>query len=315
MRFDCICHLFKYITEVCNWKKLTKYKEGVILANIIDGKGIAKIIRNELKEKVSELSKEGRAPGLTVVLVGDSPASQTYVKFKERAADELGIFSQVIKKNKEISQGELLNLIEDLNNDDKVDGILVQLPLPEHIDDKVIIEAINPAKDVDGFHPINTGRLFSGQKDKLRFEACTPMGIIELLEREGIEIEGKKAVIVGRSNIVGKPIAHLLLDKNATVTICHSRTKDLATEVLQADILIAAVGIAEFINGDMLKDGAVVIDVGINRVDGKLVGDVDFDSAVQKASYITPVPGGVGPMTIAMLMKNTVKARIAHGVL
>ncbi len=284
------------------------------MTNIIDGKGIAKIIRKELKEKVNELSKEGRVPGLTVVLVGDSPASQTYVKFKERAADELGIFSQVIKKNKEISQEELLNLIDDLNNDNKVDGILVQLPLPEHIDDKVIIEAINPAKDVDGFHPINTGRLFSGQKDKLRFEACTPMGIIELLERVGIEIEGKKAVIVGRSNIVGKPIAHLLLDKNATVTICHSRTKDLAAEVLQADILIAAVGIAEFINGDMLKDGAVVIDVGINRVDGKLVGDVDFNSAVQKASYITPVPGGVGPMTIAMLMKNTVKARIAHKV-
>lgn len=284
------------------------------MANIIDGKGIAKIIRKELKEKVSELSKEGRAPGLTVVLVGDSSASQTYVKFKERAADELGIFSQVIKKNEEISQGGLLNLIDDLNNDNKVDGILVQLPLPDHIDDKVIIEAIDPAKDVDGFHPINTGRLFSGQKDKLRFEACTPMGIIELLERVGIEIEGKKAVIVGRSNIVGKPIAHLLLDKNATVTICHSRTKDLAAEVLQADILIAAVGIADFINGDMLKDGVVVIDVGINRVDGKLVGDVDFDSAVQKASYITPVPGGVGPMTIAMLMKNTVKARIAHRV-
>jgi len=284
------------------------------LGNVIDGKGIAKIIRDELKETVNKLSKEGRAPGLTVVLVGDSPASQTYVKYKERAAEKLGIYSQVIKKGKDISQSELLELIDDLNNDNKVDGILVQLPLPEHIDEKVIIEAINPAKDVDGFHPINTGRLFSGQKDNLRFEACTPMGIIELLERENIDIEGKKAVIVGRSNIVGKPIAHLLLDKNATVTICHSRTKDLPSEVLQADILIAAVGIAEFINGDMVKEGAVVIDVGINRVDGKLVGDVDFASAVDRASYITPVPGGVGPMTIAMLMKNTVKARIAHKV-
>lgn len=284
------------------------------MAKIIDGKGTAKTIRQELKNKVVELTEEGRAPGLTVVLVGDDPASQTYVKFKERAARELGLVSKIIREDGDISQDELIKLIDLLNNDRTVDGILVQLPLPDHIDDKVIIESINPEKDVDGFHPINTGRLFSGQKDNLRFEACTPMGIIELLEREGVEIEGKKAVIVGRSNIVGKPVAHLLLDKNATVTICHSRTRDLASETLQADILIAAVGRAEFITGDMVKEGAVVIDVGINRVDGKLVGDVEFRSAAEKASYITPVPGGVGPMTIAMLMKNTVKARIAHGL-
>ncbi|MFP4016320.1 MAG: bifunctional methylenetetrahydrofolate dehydrogenase/methenyltetrahydrofolate cyclohydrolase FolD [Halanaerobiales bacterium] len=285
-----------------------------MMANIIDGKGTAKIIRQELKNKVDELAKEGRAPGLTVVLVGDDPASHTYVKYKERAANELGIISKIIRKEGNISQDELISVINTLNNDSTVDGILVQLPLPDHIDDEAIIESIDPAKDVDGFHPINTGRLFSGQKDNLRFEACTPMGIIELLKREGIEIEGRKAVIVGRSNIVGKPIAHLLLDNNATITICHSRTVDLADETLQADILIAAVGRAEFITGDMVKEGAVVIDVGINRVDGKLVGDVEFDSAAEKASYITPVPGGVGPMTIAMLMKNTVKARIAHGV-
>ncbi|MFP4660864.1 MAG: bifunctional methylenetetrahydrofolate dehydrogenase/methenyltetrahydrofolate cyclohydrolase FolD [Halanaerobiales bacterium] len=290
------------------------YPGGIKVAKIIDGKGTAKTIRQELKNKVVELTEEGRAPGLTVVLVGDDPASQTYVKFKERAARELGLVSKIIREDGDISQDELIKLIDLLNNDRTVDGILVQLPLPDHIDDKVIIESINPEKDVDGFHPINTGRLFSGQKDNLRFEACTPMGIIELLEREGVEIEGKKAVIVGRSNIVGKPVAHLLLDKNATVTICHSRTRDLASETLQADILIAAVGRAEFITGDMVKEGAVVIDVGINRVDGKLVGDVEFRSAAEKASYITPVPGGVGPMTIAMLMKNTVKARIAHGL-
>ncbi|MFW6021928.1 MAG: bifunctional methylenetetrahydrofolate dehydrogenase/methenyltetrahydrofolate cyclohydrolase FolD [Halanaerobiaceae bacterium] len=283
------------------------------MSNIIDGKATAANIRKELKEEVKKLEKEGRVPGLTVVLVGDDSASHTYVKFKEKAAREMGIVSNIIRAKSDIGEDELLKIIDDLNKTKSVDGILVQLPLPDHIDEKVIIEAIDPGKDVDGFHPINTGRLFSGQKDILRFEACTPMGIIELLERENIDIEGKNAVVVGRSNIVGKPIAHLLLDKNATVTICHSRTKDLFFETSRADIVIAAVGRPEFIKGSMIKDGAVVIDVGINRVNDKLVGDVEFSSAAEKASFITPVPGGVGPMTIAMLMKNTIKARKYHG--
>jgi len=283
------------------------------LVKIINGKEIAQNIRTELKEEVKNLQKEGRVPGLAVILVGSDPASQTYVRSKERVAGGLGFFSKTFRDNEDISQQELLNLINRLNHDHEIDGILVQLPLPEHINEKVIIEAIDPAKDVDGFHPVNTGRLFSGQKDTLRFEACTPLGIIELMDREGIEIEGKKAVVVGRSNIVGKPIAHLLLERNATVTICHSRTRELKKETGEADILIAAVGKAGFINGDMVKDGVTAIDVGINRVNGKLIGDLDFESIKEKASFITPVPGGVGPMTIAMLMKNTIKARKYHG--
>ncbi|MFP4016449.1 MAG: bifunctional methylenetetrahydrofolate dehydrogenase/methenyltetrahydrofolate cyclohydrolase FolD [Halanaerobiales bacterium] len=282
------------------------------MTKIIDGKSIAASIRKDLKKDVEELTRTGRVPGLTVVLVGDEPASETYVKVKERAANEIGIKSRVLKRSADITQEELIQLIKDLNQDKEVDGILVQLPLPNHINEEIIIETIDPGKDVDGFHPINTGRLFSGQTENIYFEACTPKGIIELLDRKNIDIEGKKAVIVGRSNIVGKPIAHLLLERNATVTICHSRTKDLAKETLSADILIAAVGKAEFISGDMVKEGAVIIDVGINRVNGKLFGDVDFDSASKKASYITPVPGGVGPMTIAMLMENTLKARRNH---
>ncbi|NLM96358.1 MAG: bifunctional methylenetetrahydrofolate dehydrogenase/methenyltetrahydrofolate cyclohydrolase FolD [Halanaerobiaceae bacterium] len=284
------------------------------LLKIINGKEIAQKIYSELREEVKILEKEGRAPGLAVVLVGSDPASQTYVRSKERIAGELGFFSKVFREKEDISQQELQDLIKRLNQDREIDGILVQLPLPEHIDEKTIIEAIDPYKDVDGFHPLNTGRLFSGQRDSFRFEACTPLGIMELLEREGIEIEGKKAVVVGRSNIVGKPLAHLLLERNATVTICHSRTRDLAKETREADILIAAVGKAALITGDMVKDGVVAIDVGINRVDGKLTGDLDFDSVKEKAACITPVPGGVGPMTIAMLMKNTIKARKYHGV-
>lgn len=248
------------------------------------------------------------------MLVGNDPASETYVRSKERKARELGIFSQVFRRDAGISKEELLELIQELNEDRRIDGILVQLPLPSHIDEKEIIEAIDPGKDVDGFHPVNTGRLFNSQKDLPRFEPCTPMGIMELLEREGIEVEGKKAVVVGRSNIVGKPVACLLLEKNATVTICHSRTRDLARETVTADILVVAVGKPGFIDGSMVKDGVVAIDVGINRVDGKLVGDLDFPSVEKKSSYITPVPGGVGPMTIAMLMKNTIKARRYHGV-
>lgn len=284
------------------------------MLKIINGKEIAQKIYSELREEVKILEKEGRAPGLAVVLVGSDPASQTYVRSKERIAGELGFFSKVFREKEDISQQELQDLIKRLNQDREIDGILVQLPLPEHIDEKTIIEAIDPYKDVDGFHPLNTGRLFSGQRDSFRFEACTPLGIMELLEREGIEIEGKKAVVVGRSNIVGKPLAHLLLERNATVTICHSRTRDLAKETIEADILIAAVGKAALITGDMVKDGVVAIDVGINRVDGKLTGDLDFDSVKEKAACITPVPGGVGPMTIAMLMKNTIKARKYHGV-
>ena len=284
------------------------------MARIIDGKGIAEDIHRELKEEVAILAKEGRAPGLAVVLVGNDPASETYVRSKERKARELGIFSQVFRRDAGISKEELLELIQELNEDRRIDGILVQLPLPSHIDEKEIIEAIDPGKDVDGFHPVNTGRLFNSQKDLPRFEPCTPMGIMELLEREGIEVEGKKAVVVGRSNIVGKPVACLLLEKNATVTICHSRTRDLARETVTADILVVAVGKPGFIDGSMVKDGVVAIDVGINRVDGKLVGDLDFPSVEKKSSYITPVPGGVVPMTIAMLMKNTIKARRYHGV-
>ncbi|MDZ7672684.1 MAG: bifunctional methylenetetrahydrofolate dehydrogenase/methenyltetrahydrofolate cyclohydrolase FolD [Halanaerobiales bacterium] len=284
------------------------------MSKIIDGKQIAKNIRMELKEEIKDLKEEGRVPGLTVVMVGNNPASETYVSMKEKAAQEIGIKSELIKKDKDISEKQLLDLIDDLNNDSTVDGILVQLPLPDHIDEKKVIESIVAEKDVDGFHPINTGRLFSGQEDALRFEACTPLGIIRMMEREGIEIDGKNATIVGRSNIVGKPIAHLLLERHATVTICHSHTKDLKAETKRADIVVAAVGRPEMITGDMLKEGAVVIDVGINRVDGKLLGDVEFESAKEVASKITPVPGGVGPMTIAMLMENTVKARKYHGV-
>ena len=284
------------------------------MARIIDGKGIAEDIHRELKEEVAILAKEGRAPGLAVVLVGNDPASETYVRSKERKARELGIFSQVFRRDAGISKEELLELIQELNEDRRIDGILVQLPLPSHIDEKEIIEAIDPGKDVDGFHPVNTGRLFNSQKDLPRFEPCTPMGIMELLEREGIEVEEKKAVVVGRSNIVGKPVACLLLEKNATVTICHSRTRDLARETVTADLLVVAVGKPGFIDGSMVKYGVVAIDFGILRVDGKLVGDLDFPSVEKKSSYITPVPGGVGPMTIAMLMKNTIKARRYHGV-
>ncbi len=281
---------------------------------LIDGKQIAADIREELKGRVQELKEEGRVPGISVVLVGDNPASQTYVNMKDKAAEEIGIYSDKKEVSDDISEQELLGMIDDLNNDDEVDGILVQLPLPDHIDEHKVIESIDPAKDVDGFHPVNTGRLFSGQQDKLRFDPCTPKGIIELIERQGIDIEGKDAVILGRSNIVGKPVAHLLIEKNATITICHSRTDDLAGKASSADILVAAVGRPEFVTEDMVKEGACVIDVGINRVDGELVGDVDFEAVKEKAGPITPVPGGVGPMTIAMLMHNTVKAREHHGV-
>ncbi|AKX94301.1 bifunctional methylenetetrahydrofolate dehydrogenase/methenyltetrahydrofolate cyclohydrolase FolD [Neomoorella thermoacetica] len=275
-------------------------------AQILDGKKIAAEVRAEVKEEVSRLKAEGINPGLAVVLVGEDPASQVYVRNKHRACEEVGIYSEVHRLPAATSQAELLKLIDQLNKDPKIHGILVQLPLPDHIDEKKVIDAIALEKDVDGFSPANVGNLVIGDKC---FYPCTPHGCMVLLEKAGIDPKGKKAVVVGRSNIVGKPVAMMLLARHATVTICHSRTRDLAAECRQADILIAAVGKPELITGDMIKEGAVVIDVGINRVgEKKLVGDVHFESAAQKAGWITPVPGGVGPMTIAMLLKNTVEA-------
>lgn len=275
-------------------------------AQLIDGKAIAQEIRKEIKEKVGRLKEQGKQPGLAVVLVGDNPASQTYVSSKEKACIEVGMYSEVHRLSGETSEAELLGLIDRLNASEQIHGILVQLPLPKHIEEKKVIDRILPDKDVDGFHPINVGDLFT---NTARFVACTPRGCIELLDRMGVEISGKKAVVIGRSNIVGKPVAMLLLHRNATVTICHSKTPDLQKECLEADILVVAIGRAGMITGDMVKPGAVVIDVGINRnEEGKLVGDVHFASAKEAAGMITPVPGGVGPMTIAMLLLNTLEA-------
>lgn len=274
-------------------------------AAIIDGKAISNLLRKEIAREVEEFRAEtGITPGLAVILVGDDPASQTYVRNKERSTVKVGMYSEVHRLPAETSQQDLLNLVNELNNDPKIHGILVQLPLPRHIDENTVIEAIAPGKDVDGFHAVNAGRLLIGQES---FLPCTPYGIMELLKHEQVELKGKHAVVVGRSNIVGKPVALLLLREHATVTICHSRTADLGAMTRQADVLVVAVGKPNFITGDMIKPGAVVIDVGINRLpDGKLCGDVDFDSAVQVAGAITPVPGGVGPMTITMLLENTV---------
>ncbi len=261
-----------------------------------------------MAQEVAELKAKGINPGLAVIIVGDDPASRVYVNNKKKACEQIGVYSEEYALPEETSEEELLALIEKLNNDKKINGILVQLPVPEHINEETIINAIKPEKDVDAFHPVNVGKIMVGNFD---FVPCTPAGVMELIKESGISVEGKECVIVGRSNIVGKPQAMLLLHQNGTVTICHSRTKNLKEKTLQADILVAAVGIPEFIKGDMIKPGAVVIDVGINRVaDKKLVGDVEFESAEKVASAITPVPGGVGPMTIAMLMKNTVKAAL-----
>ena len=276
------------------------------MANIIDGKALAQKLRDRLKSEVDMLKDQGIKPGLAVVLVGDNPASLVYVKAKGKACDEVSINSFQRTLHKEITQKELLWQISELNNDPKVHGILVQLPLPEHLDEELILEAISPEKDVDGFHPMNTGRLVI---NKPLFQPCTPLGIIKLIENTGVDISGKEAVVVGRSNIVGKPVAFMLLHRNATVTICHSRTQNLCEKIGRADILIVAIGKPAAIKGEWIKQGAIVIDVGINRLDGgKLVGDVEFDGAFKKASFITPVPGGVGPMTIAMLLYNTVAA-------
>lgn len=272
---------------------------------IIDGKSIAADIRKDIKSQVDEFIKKTNVkPGLTVVLVGENPASLVYVSQKEKACDEVGIVSLKVVLPEDISQEELEMKVEELNNDPTVHGILVQLPLPNHLNEKKIIEKISPEKDVDGFHPVNVGRLVVGEKT---FVPCTPQGVIELIERSDVEIEGKQAVVVGRSNIVGKPVALLLLQKHATVTICHTRTRNLQEVTRQAEILIAAAGKPRLIKADMVKQGACVIDVGINRVDGKLVGDVDFEE-VEKMALVTPVPGGVGPMTVAMLLKNTLQA-------
>ncbi len=285
-------------------------------AKIIDGKLISSEIREELKNEVAALKKEGITPGLGVILVGEDPASQSYVKAKEKACDDLGIYSDNRHIPAETTESELLAIIDAMNTDPKIDGILVQLPLPKHIDADKVIMRISPDKDVDGFHPQSIGKMIMG---KNTFLPCTPHGVIKLLNYSGVQIEGAHVVVVGRSNIVGKPVANLLLDKskngNATVTVCHSRTKNIAEMTRQADILIAAMGKPQFIKADMVKDGVVVIDVGVNRIEDstrkrgyRLVGDVDFEALKEKASLITPVPGGVGPMTITMLMYNTVQS-------
>lgn len=282
-------------------------------AQIINGKEIAEAVRQEIRKEVEDLKAKGYVPGLAVILVGDNQASQTYVRNKEKACLDLGMHSVLIKKPATLTQEELIENINELNQDDSIHGILVQLPLPKHINETAIIEAISPEKDVDGFHPINIGRMMTGQN---AFLPCTPYGCMVMLQHINYNLEGKHVVVVGRSNIVGKPAAQLALNANATVTICHSKTKDLAYFTKQADVIIAAVGKRNTITADHIKEGAVIIDVGMNRNDeGKLCGDVDYEGVLDKASYVTPVPGGVGPMTITMLMKNTVQsAQKAYGL-
>jgi methylenetetrahydrofolate dehydrogenase (NADP+) / methenyltetrahydrofolate cyclohydrolase len=275
-------------------------------AQLINGKELSSELKQKMKVEVEELKQKGLTPHLTVVLVGDNPASKSYVKGKEKAAEITGISSSLIELPSSTSEAELLQLIDELNEDKSVHGILVQLPLPDQIREQQVIEAIHPDKDVDGFHPSNIGKMMTGEDT---FLPCTPYGIITMLKSKNIEIEGKHAVVIGRSNIVGKPVGQLLLNENATVTYCHSRTKNMKEIAANADILVAAIGKENAITSDYVKDGAVVIDVGINRkADGKLTGDVDFENVKEKASYITPVPRGVGPMTITMLLKNTIKA-------
>lgn len=276
------------------------------MAQVIDGKAIAAKIRTELKASVAELKTKGIVPGLAVVLIGEDPASKVYVSMKEKACADVGIFSDEHKLSVETAEKELLELIARLNADPKIHGILVQLPLPKQINTEKVLEAISPDKDVDGFHPYNVGRLMVG---KPTFQPCTPYGVMVMLKEIGLDLTGKNVVVVGRSNIVGKPIAMMCLQQHATVTVCHSRTKNLAEVVKRADVVIAAVGVPEMIKGEWIKEGAVVIDVGVNRVgDKKLVGDVEYAAAAERASAITPVPGGVGPMTITMLLYNTVKS-------
>ena len=289
------------------------------MARILDGTALAADVRADVARGVAAFrARTGRAPGLRVVLVGEHPASQSYVRGKERAAKEAGIDAETLLHPESISQADLLALVDALNRDEAVDGILVQLPLPPHVDTPAVVRAVDPAKDVDGFHPVNVGRLWLGEA---ALAPCTPAGIVEMLRRSGIETAGAHAVVVGRSDIVGKPMAGLLLGKglDATVTVCHSRTRDLPALTRQADILVAAIGRARFVTADMVRPGAVVVDVGINRVDDasrergyRLVGDVDFDGVEPVAGALTPVPGGVGPMTIATLLANTLKAAEAR---
>jgi methylenetetrahydrofolate dehydrogenase (NADP+)/methenyltetrahydrofolate cyclohydrolase len=285
-------------------------------AVIIDGKQVSADIREELKTEVSALKGKGIIPGLGVILVGEDPASKSYVSAKEKACEAIGIYSDDNRIPADTSQEELLDLVEKMNRDPKINGILVQLPLPSHIDEAAVLLAIDPDKDVDGFHPMNVGKMMIGEDT---FLPCTPHGVVQLLKRSGVETSGAHVVVVGRSNIVGKPVANMLLQKkdgaNATVTLCHTRTKDLGYHTRQADIIIAASGFPNTVTADMVKDGAVVIDVGVNRVEDasrergyRLVGDVDFEGVKEKASLITPVPGGVGPMTITMLLYNTVES-------
>ncbi len=275
-------------------------------AQIIDGKAIAAKVRQRIGNTVAELKQQGVVPGLAVVLVGDDPASRVYVGMKKKMCVELGMYSADHELPADTTEQQLLTLINELNNDSRVHGILVQLPLPAHIDSDKVLEAISPDKDADGFHPYNVGRLAIG---KPTFQPCTPYGVMVMLDEIGYDLKGKEVVVVGRSNIVGKPVALMCLARHATVTICHSRTKDLAEVVRRADVVIAAVGKAEMVKGEWIKPGAVVIDVGINRVgEKKLVGDVEYAAAAERASAITPVPGGVGPMTIAMLLQNTLES-------
>ena len=292
-------------------------------AKIIDGKQVAEDMRAELKVDVAVLKEQDVVPGLAVILVGEDPASQSYVKAKERACESIGIYSDDNRLPADTSQEDLMTLVEEKNKDPRINGILVQLPLPKHLDESQVLLAIDPAKDVDGFHPINVGKMVIGER---AFLPCTPHGVVQLLARSGVEIEGAHVVVVGRSNIVGKPVANMLLQKkehaNATVTICHTRTKDIGSFTRQADIVIAAAGRPNTVTADMVREGAVIIDVGVNRVEDasakrgyRLVGDCDFEGLKEKASLITPVPGGVGPMTITMLLFNTVEsARMAAGL-
>jgi methylenetetrahydrofolate dehydrogenase (NADP+)/methenyltetrahydrofolate cyclohydrolase len=278
-----------------------------VAAQLIDGKALSQAVRDKIaQEAAALLARTGVKPGLAAILVGDDPASHLYVKNKQKACEAVGIYVADHKLPASTTQPDLLALIEKVNQDPRIHGILVQLPLPKQIDSKVVLNAVSPAKDADGFHPYNMGRLVEGSP---LFEACTPKGVIKMIESTGIGIEGKRAVVVGRSNIVGKPVALMLLHRHATVTVCHSKTKDLPAVCREAEILVVAIGRPKFVTEDMVRDGAVVVDVGVNRTpDGKFVGDVDFDAVSRKAAWISPVPGGVGPMTIAMLLQNTLES-------
>lgn len=283
------------------------------MAQIIDGKMVSKSVRERVAGETAELKEKGITPGLAVIIVGEDPASQVYVRNKEKACEEVGFYSEKFALPENTTQQELNALVEELNGRAEINGILCQLPLPKHLDDKEVINTIDPIKDVDAFHPVNVGAIMIGDYN---FLPCTPAGVMELIHSTGVDAAGKKAVVIGRSNIVGKPMAMLLLHENATVEITHSKTVDLAEVTKTADILVAAIGKAKFVTADMVKEGAVVIDVGMNRDEnGKLCGDVDFESVKEKCSFITPVPGGVGPMTISMLMQNTLTAaKIQNGI-